>query len=69
MSVAKVIEISSSSPKSFEDAIREGVVRADKTLNNIQAAWIKEQQVTIAKGKITGYRVNMMVTFVLDDGA
>ena len=67
MSVAKVIEISSSSTKSFEDAIKEGVSRADKTLNNIQGAWIKEQQVVVAKGKITGYRVNMMVTFVLDD--
>jgi flavin-binding protein dodecin len=67
MSVAKVIEISSSSSKSFEDAIKEGVARAGKTLNNIEAAWIKEQQVTVAKGKITGYRVNMMVTFVLDD--
>jgi flavin-binding protein dodecin len=67
MSVAKVIEISSSSSKSFEDAIKEGVARAGKTLNNIQGAWIKEQQVTVAKGKITGYRVNMMVTFVLDD--
>ena len=67
MSVAKVSEISSSSTKSFEDAIKEGVSRADKTLNNIQGAWIKEQQVVVAKGKITGYRVNMMVTFVLDD--
>jgi flavin-binding protein dodecin len=67
MSVAKVIEISSSSTKSFEDAIKEGVSRADKTLNNIQGAWIKEQQVVVAKGKITGYRVNMMRTFVLDD--
>jgi flavin-binding protein dodecin len=66
MSVAKVIEISSSSPKSFEDAIKEGVSRADKTLKNIQGAWIKEQQVVVTKGKITGYRVNMMVTFVLD---
>jgi flavin-binding protein dodecin len=67
MSVAKVIEISSSSPKSFEDAIKEGVARANKTLNNVQGAWIKEQQVVVAKGKVTGYRVNMMVTFVLDD--
>jgi flavin-binding protein dodecin len=66
MSVAKVIEISSSSPKSFEDAIKEGVARADKTLKNIQGAWIKEQQVVVTNGKITGYRVNMMVTFVLD---
>jgi flavin-binding protein dodecin len=67
MSVAKVIEISSSSPKSFEDAIKEGITRANKTLSNVQGAWIKEQQVVVAEGKITGYRVNMMVTFVLDD--
>ena len=67
MSVAKVIEISSSSPKSFEDAIKEGITRANKTLSNVQGAWIKEQQVVVADGKITGYRVNMMVTFVLDD--
>ena len=67
MSVAKVIEISSSSSKSFEDAIKDGVSRADKTLKNIQGAWIKEQQVVVAKGKVTGYRVNMMVTFVLND--
>ncbi len=67
MSVAKVIELSASSPKSFEDAIQQGVARANKTLKNVQGVWIKEQHVSLAKGKITGYRVNMMVTFVLDD--
>ena len=66
MSVAKVIELSSSSPDSFEHAIREGVLRASKTLKNIQSAWVKEQHVSIEKGSITGYRVNLMVTFVLD---
>jgi dodecin len=66
MSVAKVIEISSTSPDSFEDAIRQGVSRASKTLTNIQGAWIKEQHVTIENGRVTGYRVNMMVTFVLE---
>jgi dodecin len=66
MSVAKVIELTSSSPESFEDAIRQGVTRASKTLKNIEGAWIKEQQVSIADGRITGYRVNMLVTFVLD---
>ena len=66
MSVAKVIEITSSSSESFETAIREGIARASKTLKNIEGAWIKEQQVSIKDGRITGYRVNMMVTFILD---
>jgi hypothetical protein len=66
MSVAKVIEINSTSTKSFEDAIQKGIVRADKTLNNIKGAWIKEQKVKVTNGKISAYRVNMLVTFVLD---
>ena len=66
MSVAKVIELTSSSTKSFEDAITQGVARATRTLKNVEGAWIKEQQVSITDGRITGYRVNMMVTFVLD---
>jgi flavin-binding protein dodecin len=66
MSVAKVIEITSSSAESFEHAIRQGISRASKTLNNIQGAWIKEQQVSIEEGRITGYRVNLLLTFVLD---
>jgi dodecin len=66
MSVAKVIEITATSPDSFEDAIRQGVSRASTTLKHVQGAWIKEQQVSIADGEITGFRVNMMVTFVLE---
>ena len=66
MSVAKVIELSSSSSKSFEDAIQQGVSRASKSLKNVEGAWIKEQQVSVQDGRITGYRVNMMVTFVLE---
>jgi flavin-binding protein dodecin len=65
MSVAKVIEITSTSTKSFEDAIASGIARADKTLNNIEGAWIKEQKVMVTNGKIKGYRVNMLVTFIL----
>lgn len=65
MSVAKVIEITSTSEKSFEDAIVKGIARADKTLNNIEGAWIKEQKVMVTNGKINAYRVNMMVTFIL----
>jgi flavin-binding protein dodecin len=67
MSVAKVSEISATSGKSFEDAIQQGLARAGKTLRHIQGAWIKEQQVRCDDGRITEYRVNMMVTFVLDD--
>lgn len=67
MSVAKVTEIISSSSESFEDAILKGIARATKTLNNIEGAWIKGQKVVIRKGKISEYRVQMKVTFVLND--
>jgi flavin-binding protein dodecin len=67
MSVAKVTEISSTSSKSFEDAIQQGLNRAGKTLRHVRSAWIKEQQVRCEEGKITEYQVNMMVTFVIDD--
>lgn len=66
MSVAKIIEISAESPKSFEDAIRHGIERAGQTLQNIQTAWIKEQQVVINSQKIVGYRVILKVTFILN---
>jgi len=69
MSVAKVIELTATSSKSFEDAIQQGVKRASKTLKNLEGAWIKEQQVVIKNGKVSGYRVNMMVTFVLGDSS
>ena len=68
MSVAKVIELTSTSRQSFEDAIQQGVARASSTLKNVQGAWIKEQQVSIEDGRITAYRVNLMITFVLDGG-
>jgi hypothetical protein len=68
MSVAKVSEISSTSSKSFEDAIQQGLTRAAKTLRKVRGAWIKEQHVRCEEGgRITEYQVNMMVTFVLDD--
>ena len=67
MSVAKVSEISSTSSKSFEDAIQQGLARAGKTLRNVRGAWIKEQHVRMNDGRISEYQVNMMVTFVLDD--
>jgi flavin-binding protein dodecin len=67
MSVARVTEITSSSPKSFEDAIQTGIDRANKTLQNVKGAWIKEQKVVVNGGKIAEYRVTMKVTFVLKD--
>ena len=68
MSVAKIIEISAASTKSFEDAIATGLARVDATLDEVQGAWIKEQKVKVEKGKIVEFRVIMMVTFVLKSG-
>jgi len=65
-SVARVIEISAQSSKSFEDAIESGLARAEKTLRNVTSAWVKEQRMDVKKGKITGYQVNLLVTFILD---
>ena len=66
-SIARVTEISSTSEKSFEDAIEQGISRATKTLRNVQGAWIKEQQVSVETDRIGGYKVNMMITFVLEN--
>jgi len=67
MSIAKVSEISATSSKSFEDAIVNGISRANKTLRNVRSAWVKEQKIRVREGAITEYQVNMMVTFVIDD--
>jgi len=67
MPVAKVSEISATSSKGFENALQLGIARANKTLRNVRAAWVKEQQVRVRDGKITEYQVNMIVTFVIDD--
>lgn len=67
MSVAKVSEISCSSSESFEDAIRKGLERANRTLNNITEAWVGGQKVVVRDGEVTEYRVNLKVTFVLED--
>lgn len=67
MSVARNTEISSTSNQSFEDAIRQGLSRATKTLRNVRGAWIKEQEVTLQNDQISEYKVVMVVTFVLDD--
>lgn len=66
MSVAKVTEISATSNSSFEDAIEEGITRANTTLRNVKSVWIKEQHVRVENGRPSEYQVNMMVTFVLD---
>lgn len=66
MSVARVTEISSMSSKSFDDAISQGISRASKTLRGITAAWVKEQQLDVKNDTIVGYRVNLLVTFVLE---
>jgi flavin-binding protein dodecin len=66
MTIAKIIEISSDSTVSFQDAIEAGIARAEKKLKNVKGAWIAEQKLTVEKGNISSYRVIMRVSFVLD---
>jgi dodecin len=66
MSVARVTELSVISETSFEDAIQRGIARATSTLRGVEGAWIKDQNVMVEDGNITGYKVNMEVTFVLE---
>lgn len=65
MSVARVTEIIASSTKSFEDAVKSGIKRANETLDNIEGAWVKDQKVVCDDGKIVEYRVVLKVTFIL----
>jgi len=67
MTVARITEISSINPKSFEDAVVQGIDRANKTLKNVKGAWVKDQEVTVENGKVSGYKVVLKVTFVLTD--
>jgi dodecin len=67
MTVATVTEISATSPDSFEAAVQEGVNRANKTLRNVEGAWVKDMNVMIEDGSITGYKVNLEITFVLEE--
>lgn len=67
MTIAKNIEVSSTSTVSFEDAIKKGVERVSQTIKNVKGAWIKEQKVDVSEGKITKYNVMMIVTFVIDE--
>lgn len=67
MTVARITEISSVSKTGFQDAIDQGVARANKTLKNVKGAWVKDQEVTVDNGKVTGYKVILKVTFILTD--
>ncbi len=67
MSIARITEISSTSSRSFEDAIQSGVSRACSTLRNVRSAWVKEQQIRVDNDAIVEYQVNLMITFVLDE--
>lgn len=66
MAIARVTEIIAASPKSFDDAIEKGISRANKTLKNLQGAWVQDQKIVIQKGKIVEYRVALKITFVLE---
>ncbi|WP_422027255.1 dodecin family protein [Roseovarius sp.] len=67
MTVARVTELSATSPNSFDDAVEKGISRATETLRNVKSAWVKDSNVDVENGKISTYRVNLAVTFVLDD--
>lgn len=67
MAIARVTEITAGSRKSFDDAVEKGIARANKTLKNVTGAWIQDMKLEVEKGKVTEYRVNMKVTFVLED--
>jgi len=68
MSVAKILEISATSPEGFDHAVRNGIERASKTIKNIEGAWVKEQKVMMENGRVKEFQVDMKVTFLLEDG-
>lgn len=67
MSVARVTELSCTSPQSFEDAVRQGMERAMKTLRGVRSAWVKEQRVNVGRDGSLEFQANILVTFVLED--
>jgi flavin-binding protein dodecin len=67
MAIARVTEITAGSKKSFDDAVQKGIARASKTLKNVSGAWVQDMTVDVNNGKISEYRVNMKVTFILED--
>jgi dodecin len=68
MTVARVTELSATSEQSFEDAVNMAVKRATQTLRNVESAWVKDQNVLIENGNIVGYKANLAITFVLEEG-
>jgi flavin-binding protein dodecin len=66
VSVAKVVELTASSPTSFEDAVKNGIEKASETLRNIQGAWVSEEKVDVADGKISAFRVTLRITFLVE---
>jgi dodecin len=68
MTIARVTELSATSDQSFEDAIDQGIKRATNTLRNVESAWIKDMNVLIENNNVTAYKVNMAITFVLEEG-
>jgi flavin-binding protein dodecin len=69
VTVASVTEISAASSEGFEVAVREGIERANRTLRNVQSAWVKDMNILIEDGQIRAYKVNFLITFVLEDDA
>jgi len=67
MSVAKILEISARSGESFEDAIRQGISRANATISHVEGAWVEEQKVVVHEGEVEAFEVIMKVTFLLED--
>lgn len=67
MSIARVTEISAGSEKSFDDALKNGVIRAAKTLDNVKGAWVQDQELVLDGDKILEYRVHMKISFILND--
>ncbi len=67
MTIARVTELSATSTESFDDAVRQGIERASKTLRGITSAWVKDQNVIIDNGKVSSFKINLAVTFILDD--
>jgi dodecin len=66
MSVAKVVELTASSPTSFEDAVKTGIEKAAETLRNIQGAWVSEEKVDVEDGKVAAFRVTLRITFLVE---
>jgi flavin-binding protein dodecin len=69
MTIARVTELSAISEQGFEDAINQAVSRATKTLRGVEGCWVKDMNVMIEEGNITGYKVNVEITFQLEDGS